>query len=63
MKCPVRLIRPSSFVVGLCSIAAFFPWGTTAVTCTATGDSGNSSMCSFTVTVRPSFRRFTGTVH
>lgn len=28
-----------------------FPLGTTTVTCTATDDSGNSSMCSFTVTL------------
>ncbi|MBI3949375.1 MAG: HYR domain-containing protein [Acidobacteria bacterium] len=29
----------------------FFPFGTTTVSCTATDDSSNSAMCSFTVTV------------
>ncbi len=41
---------------------SFFPWGTSTVTCTATDGWGNTSMCAFTVTVRPSVRRFTGTV-
>jgi hypothetical protein len=31
----------------------FFPLGTTTVTCTATDPFGNTSTCTFTVTVTP----------
>ncbi len=54
---------PSPSVVCVPPSGSLFPWGTTTVTCTAMDASGNSSMCAFTVTVQPSVRRFTGTMH
>jgi hypothetical protein len=36
---------------------SLFPRGTTLVTCTATDDSGNQSVSTFPVTVRPTLRK------
>ncbi len=47
---------PAPDVVCVPPSGSFFPLGTTLVTCTATDDSSNSSMCSFQVTIKPKTR-------